>query len=113
MVTRKAELFRALAEELALEILTSYTEDDFEEPLAPGHDGLSVFSTTYSAWADRLRPRHESPEVTASRVGRSWDTFRCDRVDPVGKRLDDTVQECRAIQHLGSIVELDIGELRH
>jgi hypothetical protein len=35
------------------------------------------------------------------------------RVDPVGKRLDDTVQECRAIQHLGSIVELDIGELRH
>ena len=34
-------------------------------------------------------------------------------MDPVGKRLDDTVQECRAIQHLGTIVELDIGELRH
>ena len=32
MVTRQAELFRALAEDLALEILTSYTEDDFEEP---------------------------------------------------------------------------------
>ena len=34
-------------------------------------------------------------------------------MDPVGKRLDDTLQECRAIQHLGSIVELDVGELRH
>ena len=48
MVTRKAELIRALAEDLALEILTSYTEDDFEEP-RPAHDGLSVVSTTYSA----------------------------------------------------------------
>ena len=36
MVTRQAELFRALAEELALEILTSYTEDDFRSHAGAG-----------------------------------------------------------------------------
>jgi hypothetical protein len=30
-MAREAELIRALAEDLALEILTSYTADDFED----------------------------------------------------------------------------------